>query len=159
MRTQNVPVLLVLLLSLVSLSPLSTASAAAATESPAHPSDSTEESSMVVQYLEIVTPHVEATVALLEKNHGVRFSAADDGLGGARTADLAGGGRLGVRGPLRPTEESVVRPYLLVDDVDAAVEAAAEAGAEIAMTGTEIPGHGKFAIYVLGGIQHGLWER
>jgi hypothetical protein len=23
----------------------------------------------------------------------------------------------------------------------------------------EIPGHGKFAIYFRGGIQHGLWER
>lgn len=126
------------------------------------PTDETpepQETAVVVQYLEIVTPDVEATVALLEKTHNVTFSAADDGLGGARTADLAGGGRIGVRGPLRPDEEPVVRPYLLVDDVDAAVDAAAEAGAEIAMAGTEIPGHGTFAIYVLGGIQHGLWER
>jgi predicted enzyme related to lactoylglutathione lyase len=52
-----------------------------------------------------------------------------------------------------------VRPYILVGDIDAAVKAAEAAGAQMAMLPTEIPGQGRFAIYLLGGIQHGLWER
>ncbi|MFP3940125.1 MAG: hypothetical protein ACLF0P_07455 [Thermoanaerobaculia bacterium] len=40
----------------------------------------------------------------------------------------------------------------------AAVNAAEAAGGEVAVPPTEIPGHGTFAIYFLGGIQHGLWE-
>jgi hypothetical protein len=31
-------------------------------------------------------------------------------------------------------------------------------GAEIAHPPMEIPGHGKFAIYVQGGVHHGLWQ-
>jgi len=38
------------------------------------------------------------------------------------------------------------------------VKAAEEAGGEFAMYATEVPGHGKFAIYFQGGIQYGLWE-
>lgn len=59
---------------------------------------------------------------------------------------------------MRETEKPVVRPYLLVEDIEAAVEAAQAAGGEIAMLPTEIPGQGTFAIYILGGIQHGLWQ-
>ena len=78
--------------------------------------------------------------------------------GNARTADLAGGGRIGVRAPMRETEKPVVRPYLLVDDIEAAVKAARDAGAEIAMPPMPIPGQGTFSIYILGGIEHGLWQ-
>ena len=68
-------------------------------------------------------------------------------------------GKIGVRAPMREDEQPVVRPYVLVEDIEAAVKAAQAAGAEIAMPSTEIPGgHGKFAIYILGGIQHGLWQ-
>jgi predicted enzyme related to lactoylglutathione lyase len=114
---------------------------------------------MLVQYLEIVTADVDATCSLLEKVHGVRFAKPEAALGNARTAALAGGGRIGVRAPMRADEQPVVRPYLLVDDVEAAVAAAKAAGGEIAMGATEIPGQGKFAIYFRGGIQHGLWQR
>ena len=55
---------------------------------------------MQIQYLEIVTPDVEATCAAYEKLHGVSF-----------------------RAPM------------------------------------EIPGHRKFAIYIQGGIHHGLWQQ
>jgi predicted enzyme related to lactoylglutathione lyase len=113
---------------------------------------------MQVHYLEIVTPEVDATCAAYEKLHGVSFSAPEAGLGNARTATLANGGLLGVRAPMHETEEPVVRPYLLVDDIDAAATAAVEAGGEIAHPTMEIPGHGKFAIYIQGGIHHGLWE-
>jgi predicted enzyme related to lactoylglutathione lyase len=53
----------------------------------------------------------------------------------------------------------VVRPYWLVDDIDAAVAAVERAGGEIAVPPMEIPGHGTFAIYILGGTEHGFWKR
>lgn len=121
--------------------------------------DSRKEKAVSIHFLEIVTPEVNATCDLLEKTQGVKFSMPDSMLGYSRTAVLAGGGRIGVRAPLRDTEEPVVRPYLLVDDIEAAIAAAEAAGGEFAMYATEIPGHGRFAIYFLGGIQHGLWQR
>lgn len=115
------------------------------------------EAAMHVRYLEIVTPDVDATCDALAAAHGVTFSEPIPELGNARTAPHAGG-RLGVRAPMRETESPVVRPYVLVEDIGAAVEAARAAGAEIAMPPTELPGQGTFAIYILGGIQHGLWQ-
>ena len=94
----------------------------------------------------------------LEKLHGVRFSKPVAEFGNARTAALEGGGLIGVRAPMRADEEPVVRPYVLVDDIESAVEAARTAGVEIAMPPTEIPKRGEFAIYIHGGIQHGLWQ-
>jgi len=114
---------------------------------------------MQVHYLEIVTQDVETICAVYAAEHGVEFSEPDAGLGQARTAPLEGGGMVGVRAPLSESEEPVVRPYWLVDDIEAAVAAAEETGAQIAVSPTEIPGHGTFAIYFQGGIQHGLWQR
>lgn len=113
---------------------------------------------MNVQYLEIVTPDVEAVCAKLERIHNVRFSEPEVVFGNARTAALATGGKIGVRAPMRHSETPVVRPYLLVDDIEVAVKAAADHGAEIAHPPMEVPGHGTFAIYIQGGIQFGLWQ-
>ncbi len=119
---------------------------------------SKKEKAMLVQYLEIVTADVDATCSALEELHGVGFGEPEAGLGNARTATLKGGGRVGVRAPMREDEEPVVRPYVLVEDIEAAVKAAEAAGGEIAMSATEIPDRGKFAIYFQGGIEYGLWE-
>jgi len=119
---------------------------------------SQKEKAISVQYLEVVTADVDATCSALERLHGVTFGEPDAALGNARTAPLTGGGRIGVRAPMRADEEPVVRPYVLVEDIEAAVKAAEAAGGEFAVTATEIPGHGKFAIYFQGGIQYGLWE-
>jgi len=113
---------------------------------------------MKVQYLEIVTPDVDAVCATYAKLHGVSFSEPEAGLGNARTASIPGGGLLGVRAPMHETEDPVVRPYILVDDIEAAVEAAHAAGGEIVHPPMEIPGHGIFAIFIQGGIHHGLWQ-
>jgi hypothetical protein len=113
---------------------------------------------MQVHYLEIVTREVDAVCAAYAAATGVQFGKPDAGLGNARTATVPGGGLVGVRAPMRQTEEPVVRPYWLVDDIEAAVAAAADAGGEIAYPPMEIPGHGMFAIYILGGIDHGLWQ-
>ena len=113
---------------------------------------------MKIHYLEIVTPDVDASVASYSKIHGVSFDVAEENLGGARTAKLENGETLGIRAPMRDTETPVVRPYFLVHDIVKAVAAAAESGAEIAMPSTEIPGRGKFAILIHGGIESGLWQ-
>jgi predicted enzyme related to lactoylglutathione lyase len=113
---------------------------------------------MQVHYLEIVTQDVDATCATYGQLHGVTFDEGDPGLGNARTAPLTSGGMIGVRAPMHESEEPVVRPYLLVEDIDAAAAAAVQAGGELAHPPMEIPGHGKFAIYIQGGIHHGLWQ-
>jgi len=113
---------------------------------------------MNIQYLEIVTPELDETCNALSAQHGVSFSAPEPMLGNARTAELSNGGRIGVRAPMRDDEAPVVRPYMRVDDIAATSAAAEDAGATFAMHATEIPGQGKFAIYILGGIEHGLWE-
>jgi predicted enzyme related to lactoylglutathione lyase len=113
---------------------------------------------MRIQYLEIVTPDVDAVCATYAQVHGVTFGDPDAGLGNARTASLGDGGKIGVRAPMHETEESVVRPYLLVDEIDTAVQSAEAAGGEIAHPPMEIPGHGKFAIFIQGGVHHGVWQ-
>lgn len=113
---------------------------------------------MQTHYLEIVTADVEATCSALESATGASFGDPDPGLGNARTASLDGGGKVGVRAPMHSAEEPVARAYWLVEDIDAAIAAAKAAGGEIAHPPLEIPGHGSFAIYLLGGVQHGLWQ-
>jgi len=78
--------------------------------------------SMQIQYLEIVTPDVDAVCQTYSAMYGVTFNDADQNLGGARTAKLADGGVLGVRPPMRDTENPVVRPYVLVDNIQASVD-------------------------------------
>ncbi len=115
---------------------------------------------MQIFYLEIVTKEVDAVCATYAATYGVEFGKPVPGFGNARTAAMPGGGMVGVRAPMRDTEEPVVRPYWLVDDIEAAVAAAVKAGGELALPPMEIPGgHGTFAIYLQGGIDHGLWQR
>ena len=113
---------------------------------------------MTPHYLEVVPEDVDAVCAAYEAVHGVRFGAPVPELGGARTAIMAGGSEVGVRGPLRPGEAPVVRPYWRVLDVEAALTAAAAKGAGIAMALTDMPGRGRVAIYIQGGVDHGGWE-
>jgi predicted enzyme related to lactoylglutathione lyase len=113
---------------------------------------------MQIYYLEIVTKDVDAVCGAYAAANGVKFSE-DVALGNARTAPMPGGGLVGVRAPLRETEAPVVRPYWLVDDIEAAVAAAVKAGGMIAVPPTKIPEHGTFAIYLQGGIDHGFWQK
>lgn len=117
-----------------------------------------EKRTMKVQYLEIVTKEVDAVCAAYAAAHKAQFSQPVAELGNAQTATLADGTLVGVRAPLRETEEPVVRPYWLVDDIEASVAAVVKAGGQIAHPPMEIPGHGTFAIYFLGGNDHGLWQ-
>ena len=117
-----------------------------------------EERAMQVHYLEVVTKDVGAVCAGYSAANGMQFGAPVAGLGNARTAALPGGGVVGVRAPMRESEESVVRPYWLVDDIQSAVAAAQASGGVVAHPPMEIPGHGTFAIYIQGGVEHGLWQ-
>ncbi|MFN3241501.1 MAG: VOC family protein [Planctomycetota bacterium] len=114
---------------------------------------------MQIRYLEIVTKDVDAVCAVYAAANGVPFGEPDVGLGNARTAAMPDGSLVGVRAPMRDDEDPVVRPYWLVDDLEGAVAAAVDAGCELAVPPMEIPGHGRFAIYLQGGVQHGLWQR
>jgi len=89
---------------------------------------------------------------------GGTIGAPDAGLGNARIAALPNNSLVGVRAPLRDNEEPVVRPYWLVNDIAAAVAAAVDAGATLALPPMKIPGHGTCAIYLQGGNDHGLWQ-
>jgi predicted enzyme related to lactoylglutathione lyase len=113
---------------------------------------------MKLYYLEIVASNVDAVCSAYETVHSIKFGSADPLLGGARTALMPDGSRIGVRGPLRDTEQPIVRPYWLVDDIAAALDAAAREGALIAHPLMQIPGKGSFAIYIQGDVNHGLWQ-
>ena len=119
---------------------------------------SPDRSPMQLHYLEIVAKDVDAVCAAYEASNGLRFGPPEPMLGNARTAIRPGGGKVGVRAPMRETEEPVIRPYWLVEDIKSAVAGAAAAGAEIAHPPLEIPGQGTFAIYIVGGTHHGLWQ-
>ena len=113
---------------------------------------------MPIHYLEIGTPDVDAVCAAYAAANQVTFGDPDAALGNARTAALPGGGMVGVRAPMQEAEQPVVRPYWRVDDIEAAVAAVVDAGAEVIHPPLELPGHGTFAIYVQGGVHHGLWK-
>lgn len=113
---------------------------------------------MKIQYLEIVSHDVDAACKAYETTNSVSFGDPDEMLGGARTCTLADGLIVGIRGPLRDDEEPVVRPYWLVNNIGQAVAKLEANGALLAMPPMEIPGKGKFAIYILGGNDHGLWQ-
>lgn len=114
--------------------------------------------SMKIRYLEIVTPDVDDVCATYTAATGVEFGSPVAELGNARTAAMPDGGMVGVRAPMHDAEVPVVRPYLHVKDIQSAWEAALAAGAEVLHPPLEIPGQGTFAIYMLGGAQHALWQ-
>lgn len=111
-----------------------------------------------VHYLEIVTDDVPAISDFYAKAYGWSFGPEAPELGNARVATLPDGSLCGIRAPLSDQEKPIVRTYLRVADLDAAVKRAAELGATIALESMEIPGRGKIAIYFLGGIEQGLWQ-
>lgn len=113
---------------------------------------------MKIQYLEIVTPDVDAVCATYSKANGVTFGDPVETLGNARTAPLPDGGRVGVRAPMHDAEEPVTRPYFLVDDLAAATKAAEAAGAMVALPSMELPGEGTISIVIQGGIHTGFWK-
>ncbi len=113
---------------------------------------------MSIHYLEIVASDVDAVCSAYAVSNGLTFGEPQAELGNARTAEADGGMLVGVRAPMHGGEAPTVRPYWLVDDIEAAVAAATGAGAEVAVPPMDIPGRGQCAIYIIDGVQHGLWQ-
>ena len=111
-----------------------------------------------VHYLEIVTPDPEAARHHYSAAYGWSFQAMAPELGNAFVATLPGGTLCGIRAPMSEQETPIVRTYLRVADVEWAVQEIVQLGGEIALEPTELPGHGRIAIYLYGGIQQGVWQ-
>jgi predicted enzyme related to lactoylglutathione lyase len=114
---------------------------------------------MAVHYLEIVSNDIDALTALYQRMHGLSFGPPDPDLGQARVATRSDGTLVGIRRPLAAHEQPIVRTYLAVEDIDAAVKKAEEHGAMIAYPPTRQGKRGTFAIVISGDVQHGLWQR
>jgi glyoxylase I family protein len=122
----------------------------------AHPAD---DPGPAVRYLEIVTDDPDGTCSAYARVHGLTFGPADAALGQARVAIRSDGGLVGIRRLLAAHERPITRTYLEVPDIHDAVAKAEAAGAQIAYPPTEQGKRGTFAIFILGGVEHGLWER
>ena len=118
-----------------------------------------EQTKMRVHYLEIVCNDVAAQCAALERVHGVTFGPEVADLGQARVAEAPDGSLIGVRAPLAEHEAPIIRTYLGVEDIASAVKEAEAAGAMIAYPPTQQGETGTWAIYILGDLQMGLWQR
>ena len=114
---------------------------------------------MRVHYLEFVCVDVDAQCAALQASHGLTFGSPVTEMGGARIAASEDGTSVGVRAPLADHEQPIIRPYLAVDDVASALSQAEANGAVIAYPPTQQGDTGTWAIYLLGDLQVGLWQR
>ena len=114
---------------------------------------------MQVHYVEFVSESVDMQIDVLEQVHGVSFGPEIQDLGQARVAKTASGTLIGVRAPLAAHEQPIVRVYFEVDDIQVAVKEAEAAGSLLAYPPTKQGETGTWAIYILHGIQHGLWQR
>ena len=121
--------------------------------------DQKGQTNMRVHYVEIVCHDVAAQCAALERVHGLTFGPAVADLGQARVAEAPNGSLIGVRAPLAQHEQPIIRTYLEVEDIARAVEEAEAAGAVIAYPPTQQGDTGTWAIYILGDVQIGLWQR
>lgn len=113
---------------------------------------------MNIHYLEVVSADMDREIALFEAAHSVSFGDPVEALGGARTAMAPGGGIIGIRAPMHDAERTVARPYFLTETLDDQIAALSKLGAEIAIPRMEIEGHGVIAIYIVDGIEYGLWQ-
>jgi len=111
-----------------------------------------------IHYLELVTTEPQVLRDFYSKAYGWEFSEATPELGGAYFAFMSNGSLWAIRGPMRESEAPVIRTYLRVHDIESAMKDAEELGALIALGPMEIPGRGIIAIYILGGIEQGLWQ-
>ncbi len=114
---------------------------------------------MAVRYLEIVSSDAEDLTELYQRLHGLSFGPPDPDLGQARVAIQADGALVGIRAPLAAHEQPIMRTYLAVEDIQAAVNRAEESGATTAYPPTQQGKQGTFAIVIQGGVEHGLWQR
>jgi hypothetical protein len=121
-------------------------------------SDVEGQNTLKVHYIEIVSSDVATQCEVLERVHGLSFGPEVADLGYARVAERRDGSLIGVRAPLAEHEQPTTRTYLAVGDISKAVKDAEEAGAVIAYPPTRQGETGTWAIYIVDGIQFGLWQ-
>ena len=114
---------------------------------------------MQAHYVEIVSKAVEKQCKALEQVHGLSFGPEVQDLGRARVAETENGVLVGIRAPLAEHEQPIIRTYFVVDDIAKAVKAAEAAGALVAYPPTKQGETGTWAIYMIDGIQYGLWQQ
>jgi predicted enzyme related to lactoylglutathione lyase len=117
------------------------------------------QSSNLVHYVEIVCSDVAALCASLARVHGLSFGPPVAELGNARVATAPGGSLIGVRASMAAHEKPIVRTYLTVADIAKAIKAAEATGGVVAYPPTRQGDTGTWAIYSLGDVQFGLWQR
>lgn len=113
----------------------------------------------LIHYVEIVTDSVQQHCTVLEQVHGISFGPEVQDLGFARVVKTADGTLIGVRAPLAEHEKPIVRVYYAVDNIAEAMKKAETAGAVTAYPPTIQGDTGTWAIYILDGIQYGLWQQ
>lgn len=123
------------------------------------PSERALPKNMQVHYLEFVCDDVAAQCAALQASHGLSFGPPLPELGNARVAESPDGTQVGVRAPLSEHESPIIRPYLAVDDIASALAKAEAQDAVVAYPPTQQGDTGTWAIYILGDLQVGLWQR
>jgi predicted enzyme related to lactoylglutathione lyase len=109
-------------------------------------------------YIEVVTDKVAECCEFYSSAYGWTFEAAIADLGGARVAVLDSGTRWGIRAPMAASELPTVRTYIRVADIEKAAQLAIELGGVEALGPTQLGQHGKIAIFLLHGIEQGIWE-
>ena len=114
---------------------------------------------MSLHYMEFVSHDPASNIALIERTQGLTFGGPDTDLGQARVAQTSDGGLIGVRAPLADHEQPVVRSYLAVRDIAAAVSEAVSLGAQVAYPPTRQGNSGVWASVMQGELQLGFWQR
>lgn len=112
-----------------------------------------------VYCIEVVSPDPEGQCQTLAKLHGLSFGDPVAEMGGGRIATRNDGTMISVRAPLAEHEQPIIRTYLAVPDIEAAVKNAEAEGAMIAYPPTQQGDTGTWAIYIQDGVQHGLWQK
>jgi predicted enzyme related to lactoylglutathione lyase len=111
-----------------------------------------------ITYIEVVTEQVSECCDFYAAAYGWNFEAPIADLGGARVAVTESGTRWGIRAPMAASESPTVRTYIRVADIEQAGQRAVELGGVEALGATELGAHGKVAIFLLHGIEQGIWE-
>jgi uncharacterized protein len=110
-------------------------------------------------HTELASTDPTATRKFLEAAFGWRFETQQGPKGGTYLAFTApGGGRGGIR-PTQPKEPPATTSYVLVDDLDAALQKVQKAGGEVVLPPTDVPGMGRFFWFkVPGGPVLAAWQ-
>lgn len=113
-----------------------------------------------IAHTEVVTANVAGTKAFYERTFGWKFQNLGPDMGNYEMATLPNGMTYGLRAPQpgNAGDKPGVVNYTLVPDVKKAVADAKKHGAQVMLEPQEVPGKGWFAICLVQGTPHGVWQ-